>query len=84
MGMASGMPEAVPLVRANGSRRGNMRPRASISFDIGGADHLAPFFGFIRDQLAEVGGRAGERRAVKGGEPRLHFRIGERRIDLLV
>ena len=56
MGMVSDMPEAVPLVRANGLRKGNMRPRVSLCLDVGRPDHLAPLLGFIGDELAEVGG----------------------------
>jgi hypothetical protein len=30
----------------------------SLSLDVGGSDHLAPFLSFVGDQLVEVGGRA--------------------------
>jgi hypothetical protein len=39
----------------------------SFGLDIGGPDHLAPLLGFIDDQLAEVGGRAGKRNAAQIG-----------------
>src|SRR6266700_1999998 len=57
---------------------------ALLRLDAGGADHPAPFFGFLRDQLAELGGRASERLAADGGKPRLHPGVGDRRIDFLV
>src|SRR6266446_9840232 len=54
---------------------------ALLGLDAGGADYLGPFFGFLRDQPAELGGRAGKRLAANGGQPRLHSGIGDRRID---
>jgi hypothetical protein len=33
----------------------------SLGFDVGRPDHLAPLLGFVRDELAEVGGRAYKR-----------------------
>jgi hypothetical protein len=33
-----------------------MQPRASLWLDIRGLDHLAPFLGFVGDELTEVGG----------------------------
>ena len=56
----------------------------SIRLDAGELDHLGPLFGFFRDELAEVGGRAGKRRAAQVGKPRLDLRIGEARVDLPV
>jgi hypothetical protein len=53
-----------------------------IPLDIGGPDHLVPFLGFVGDEPAEVGGRAGERHAAEVGQPRLDLRIGERGVDL--
>ena len=38
---------------------------------MGQADHLVPFLGFLRDQLAEVGRRAADHRAIQLGKPRL-------------
>ena len=62
------------------------RPRlaALLRLDIGRPDHLGPFLGFVSDELAEVGGRAGKDRAAQIGKPRLDLGIGEGRIDLLV
>ena len=52
----------------------------SLRLDVGGADHLAPLLGFIRDKLAVVGGRADKRRAAQIGDPRLYLGIGKSRI----
>jgi hypothetical protein len=35
----------------------------SLRFDVGRDNHLAPFFGLVGDELAEIGGRACEHRA---------------------
>jgi hypothetical protein len=43
----------------------------SLRLDVGRADHFGPLFGFVGDELAEVGGRAWKHRAPKLGEPRL-------------
>src|SRR5262249_32348364 len=56
--------------------------RASFRLDIGGGEHLAPFFRFICNEAAQVGGRAGEQDAAHVGEPRFDLRIGETGIDL--
>src|SRR5215475_10139960 len=58
--------------------------RGSLHLDVGGPDHLAPFLGFLGDELAEVGRRADKRCASEVSEPRLDFGIGEGRVDLLV
>jgi hypothetical protein len=50
----------------------------------GELDHLGPLLGFVRNELAELGWRAGKRRAAQVSKPRLDFGIGERRVDLLV
>src|SRR6185503_13302114 len=52
--------------------------------DLGRADDLAPLFGFLGDQLAEVGGRPAERGGAQVREARLQLRIGEARIHQLV
>ena len=57
---------------------------SSLGLDVGRPDHLGPFLGFFRDQLAEVGGRAGKHRAAQVGKPRLELGIGEGGVDLLV
>src|SRR6266550_3278620 len=56
----------------------------SLRLDAGGADHLGPFPGFLRDQLAELGGRARQRLAADGGQPCLHSGISDGRIDFPV
>src|SRR5258708_20877348 len=48
------------------------------SLDVGGADHLAPFLGFIANELAEVARRARKHHAAEVGEPGLHGGIGQR------
>src|SRR5712691_11502811 len=45
---------------------------ALLRLQAGGAAPPAPCFGFPRDQLAELGGRARERFAADGGKPCLH------------
>src|SRR5437868_4398028 len=36
--------------------------RGSLRVDVGGPDHLAPLFGFVGDEFAEIGGRPREHR----------------------
>src|SRR5262245_29176582 len=55
---------------------------ASVQLDVSGPDYLAPFLGFVGDELAEVGGRARKRRAAQVGKLRLDFQIGQRGVDL--
>jgi TPR repeat protein len=47
-----------------------------LRFDVVGADHLAPLFGFVGDELAEIGGRANKHRAAEVSQPRLHWCTG--------
>src|SRR5262249_58052586 len=56
----------------------------SLRFNAGCPNHLRPLFLVIYDELAEVGGRAGNHRAAKIGKPRLHLGIDEGRINFLV
>ena len=75
-------------VRA-GARNGRYgifgRGRAdSLRLDVGRPDHLAPFLGIVGDELAEVGGRAGQHGTAQISEPRLDFGISQARIDLFV
>src|SRR5207253_11273703 len=44
---------------------------ASVGLDVGSPDHFRPLLGFIHDQLAEIGGRAGQRGAPHADESRL-------------
>src|SRR5262249_12630174 len=57
---------------------------SSLRLDVGGPDHLAPFLGFLGDELAKVCGRDDKRRHTQNGEPRFYLGIGEARVDLLV
>src|SRR5262249_45390146 len=57
---------------------------SSLRLDVGGPDHLAPFLGFLGDQLAELDRRSRQRRAAEVGETGLHLRVVESRVDLLV
>src|SRR6476469_1250189 len=54
----------------------------SLRSDVGRPDHLAPLLGFVGDELAEIGGRAAEHRAVERGKPGLELGIGECGVDL--
>ena len=49
--------------------------------DAGELDHLGPLLGLIGDELAEVGGRARERRGPRLAKPRLYGGIGKRGDD---
>src|SRR5262249_54515780 len=60
------------------------RVTASVRLDVEGPDHLAPLFGFLGDQLAEVSGRTRKHRAAEVSEMGLHLRVVESRVDLLV
>src|SRR5215472_9762803 len=57
---------------------------SSLRLDVGGPDHLAPFLGFLGDQLAELDRRSRQRRAAEVSETGLHLRVVESRVDLLV
>src|SRR5262245_21280183 len=52
--------------------------------DVGEPYDLAPFIGFISDELAEIGRRARERLATDVGKSRSHPRVGESCIYLPV
>ena len=41
---------------------------SSLRLDVGGPDHLAPFLGFLRDQLAKLSRRSGQRHAAEVSE----------------
>src|SRR5215813_756444 len=60
------------------------RTAASVRLDVEGPDDLAPLFAVVSDELAEIGGRANERRAAELGEPRLDFGIGEAGVNGLI
>ena len=48
----------------------------SVQLDVARPDDLCPFLGFGRDESAELRRRCRHRHDAKGGEARLHFRIG--------
>src|SRR5262249_37848821 len=56
----------------------------SICLDACELNHLAPLLSFLSDELAEVGRRAWKCGGAPLGKPRVHFGIGEGRIDLFV
>src|SRR5262249_10137775 len=65
----------------------NVRPRASVTslrFDVGCADHFAPFLRFIGDELAEISRRACNCDAAEPHETGLHRSISKAGIDFLV
>src|SRR5262245_55120367 len=57
---------------------------SSLRLDVGGPDHLAPFLGFLGDQLAELDRRSRQRRAAEVSETGLHLRVVESRVDLVL
>ena len=73
----------MPIQRVK-RRMERRRARGSLRFDVGSPDDLAPFLGFVGDELPEVGGLARNRHAAEVDEPRLHPAVGECRVDLLV
>src|SRR5262249_46504447 len=50
-------------IRGTGFMEYRRVPTGLLRLDVEGLDHLAPFFSFVSDELAEIGGRANERRA---------------------
>jgi hypothetical protein len=54
-----------------------------VRLDASKFDHLAPLLGFGRDELAEVGRRAGKHRAAQVGQPRLDLGLGERAVNFV-
>src|SRR3984893_153204 len=59
-------------------------PLTSIRLDICRPDHLAPLFGFVVDQLSEIGRRARKYHAAQVGQLSPKLGIGEARVDLPV
>jgi len=56
----------------------------SFRLDTGQMDHPAPFVGFFRDELAEIGRRAAKHRTIQIGKLRLELGIDQRGVNLLV
>src|SRR5262249_56016058 len=56
----------------------------SLRLDVGRADHLAPFFGFVGEQLAEVGGRPRKHSSPHISKQSLHPGISETGVDFCV
>src|SRR5262245_52416678 len=83
-----GPPSVFCTLPPRGSRNGGLwnidRGSASVRLDVEGPDDLAPLFAVVSDELAEIGGRANERRAAELGEPRLDFWIGEAGVNGLI
>jgi hypothetical protein len=55
-----------------------------LRLDVCRQDYLAPFFGFVSDELCEIGRRAGEHGAAHVGQSRLDLGISKGGVDLLV
>ena len=65
----------------------NIRPgsRGSLRLDVGGPEHLGPVLNVVRDEFPQFGGRACKGRiAAQIGKTRLHFGVGQTRVDLLI
>src|SRR5437660_2781733 len=58
--------------------------RKSVQLNAREFDYLGPLLGLVRDEPAEIGGRAGKHCSAQVGEPRLHPGVGESGVDLLV
>src|SRR3954469_7130336 len=77
------------LPRGDGASRlwpGHYDFFADVLFDAraGVLDHLLPLGGLRDDDLAEVCRCSAHRRTAEIGDLRLHLRIGQRRLDMLV
>src|SRR5262249_50641207 len=66
------------------SGRIGTRREGSIRFPARQFDHLGPLLGFGREQLGEIGGGAGQRRAAEFGNPCLHLGVGEGGVEFAV
>src|SRR5260370_37875132 len=56
----------------------------SVWLRAGELTHLDPLFGFIREELCEVSGRAGQRRAAEIGNQCLHLGVGKGGVEFLI
>jgi hypothetical protein len=82
-----------PVSASSGHRRHSPNGRygtsvlggASLWFDVGSPEHLGPFLNVVRDEFPQFGGRACKGRiAAQIGETRLHFGVGQTRVDLFI
>src|SRR5215472_2752797 len=58
--------------------------RALLGFDVRGPDHLGPLFGFLNEELFEIGRRAAEHHGIQFCKLRLERGIDERGVELFV
>src|SRR5436853_4809336 len=72
------------LVHARFAEWDVMERAASARLDIGRADHLAPLFCFVGNELAKVGGQTREHRAAQVSKARLHLWISETLVYLYI
>src|SRR5215467_15346108 len=82
--MAHGLTTASGAVRRTKRYGMSVQIAGSLRLDAGGLDHLAPFLGFLGDELAKIGGRARKHRAAQVSKPRFEPGIGKASVDLLV
>ena len=57
---------------------------ALLGFDVRGPDHLGPLFGFLSEQLSEIGRRTAKHRSIQFCKFSLERGIDERGVDLFV
>jgi hypothetical protein len=57
---------------------------SSLRLDVGCPDHFTPFLGLPDDEVSEVSGRTREYLTAEISQPRLHLRIGQSGVDLLI
>src|SRR5262245_50666670 len=76
--------DQTPAISRNGRLWNIDSGSASVRLDVEGPDDLAPLFGLVGDELAEVGGREREHVATQVGKPRFHIGVGQSHVDLLV
>src|SRR5262249_60449977 len=61
--------------------RPKVTPTTTRSLEVGRQQHLVPLPGLVDDELAEIGGRAGQHRAGGKRQPRFEGRIGDAGVD---
>src|SRR6516165_10725334 len=75
---------AIAAIRRTGITEYWMGTAVSVRFDAHELHHLAPFLGFVGDELSKIGGRADKWCAAEVSQPRPDFGIAETRVDCLV